>query len=132
MAALSARGARDPITGEALDAERAVPMHVLPRQLETPPGEESQHLRVLNLVLVSGSTNRRLAGKGIADLYDETDRLVGLEGQAVRESQLLPRDVAVPSAEAFLEARLHQLETFLRDRVGEGFSDETLQPHPTA
>ncbi|MFE6509173.1 DUF262 domain-containing protein [Nocardioides sp. NPDC057767] len=121
MAVLSVHGARDPITGEAVDADSAVAMHVLPRQFETAPGEESQHLRVLNLVFVSNSTNRRLAGNGIDNLYGETNRLIGLEGQMVRESQLLPAEGAVNSAREFLELRLDLLETFLRDRVGQGF-----------
>lgn len=123
MAALSAQGARDPISGDTPDTEKTVAMHVLPRQPETSVGEESQHLRVLNLILVSTTTSRRLAGAGIDNLYSETNRLVGLEGEAVRESQFLPIDYAESSASEFLEARLDLLEAFLRGRVGQGFVD---------
>lgn len=124
MSALSARGARDLVSGESLEGERSVSMHMLPRQVETPPGEESQHLRVLNLVLASTATNRRLAGLGIEEVYGETNRLIGLEGHAVRQSQFLPADDAVTSSSGFLEARLLQLEAFLQVRVGRGFVDE--------
>lgn len=124
MAALSAQGARDPVTGEALIAQKAVAMHVLPRQADTLPGEESQHLRVLNLVLATPATNRRLAGNGLENFYEDIDRLVGTEGSAVLESQLLPDGLDEPPTEEFLEARLVRLERFLRERVGQGFSDE--------
>lgn len=123
MCVLSANGARDLISGDLLSAEDAVPMHLLPREAHVPPGLESRHLLVLNLVLASKATNRRMAGAGLGDVNSETDRLVGVEGLGVRSSQLLPTVISSHDVDGFIQERLDRLEGFLFGRLGHGFED---------
>ena len=127
MAALSSLDARDPITGEAVGGSSAAASHIV-SPMNTPAGEESPHLRMLNLILMNTSTRRLLSGAGIDKLYFELGQLPNSLSDAVRDSQLLP-DHSLP-IEGFLDARLSMLEEFLRRRTGRGFDYGDLDPEP--
>lgn len=120
MCALALNGARDPLSGEAPDGYRGA-AHILPREESPPPDSESQHLLVLNLMLVDAHHVSRLNGIGLDGLVRSMKALDAEVRSGVIESQMLPQTIR-GAVDAFLDGRLEQLDRFLRTQLDYGLS----------
>ena len=88
---LAANGARDPSTGEPISNSPSM-VHILPRDDAPPPGQESRHLLVLNLLLVDRDARPSLQGAGLEALASTLDQLPAPARSDVMRSQLLSRE----------------------------------------
>lgn len=119
MASLALNGARDLVTGDKAEEPRR-DAHVLPRNASPAPDSESEHLRVLNLVMVDEASAQRINGGGLHNLRTVLDELNVATRAEVITSQLLPLSWDPDNARAFIEGRLQELERFLVEHVGYG------------
>src|SRR5439155_18986035 len=113
--------ALDPLTGDVPSAHRR-DAHILPRNPYPPPNSESEHLLLLNLLLVGGSSPGELGGKGLGRLHEALQELDSTLRKRVLESQFLPQGWDDDDPVRFLDARLRAVEEFLRARLGYGLT----------